>query len=131
MAGSLSHGPEFLNVVRAAIVDTLLLGDPKVEAVAARLGHSPQALQTSLSEHGLTYKRFVNEVRCELACLWLASSRLTLLEITRLLAYSEPSSFCRAFRRWTGMTPGEYRDQNALGSSKPAAAGRAPFLGGS
>ena len=52
---------------------------------------------------------FVDELRHALALGYIHDSRLSLVDIAYLLGFSEQSAFQRAFKRWTGMTPGEYR----------------------
>ena len=55
------------------------------------------------------YKRLVDDVRRELALRYLGEARSDLTEIAFLVGYSELSAFDRAFRRWTGSTPQQYR----------------------
>jgi AraC-like DNA-binding protein len=66
-------------------------------------------MQRRLDEHGVTFADLLDEVRAELAKNKLVGSDLSLAEIGFLLGFSEQSSFTRAFKRWTGKTPLEYR----------------------
>jgi AraC-like DNA-binding protein len=70
-------------------------------------------MQRRLSEHGWSYKRVVDDTRTELAKRYIADPRKSLTEIAFLLGFSEQSAFSRAFRRWLGVSPSEYRLQRA------------------
>jgi AraC-like DNA-binding protein len=102
----------FTTTVENAVADSLRAGDPSIEHVAAKLGLGPRTLQRRLAESGDVYTQLVDRVRRQFAERCLSSSKLSLAEIGYLLAYSEPSAFIRAFRRWVGMTPAEYRAQH-------------------
>jgi AraC-like DNA-binding protein len=84
-------------------------GPPCIKHVAKELGISIRGLQMRLSEEGGTFSRIVRDVRRELAKAYLADKAYSIDEITFLLGFSEPSVFHRAFKTWTGLTPGEYR----------------------
>jgi AraC-like DNA-binding protein len=56
-----------------------------------------------------TFAALVDEVRAELARMYLADPRLAIFEVAYLLGFSEASAFHRAFRRWTGTSPSEHR----------------------
>jgi AraC-like DNA-binding protein len=79
------------------------------EDVAKGLHISVRTLQRRLDEHGIVFSDLVDEVRQELAKKHLQAGELTLTEIGFLLGFSEQSSFTRAFKRWTGKTPLEFR----------------------
>jgi AraC-like DNA-binding protein len=83
--------------------------NPTIEDVAKELGMSVRVLQKKLKEEGLTFSQIATNVRKELAKSYLAEKRYTVDDITYLLGFSEPSVFRRAFKTWTGMTPGHYR----------------------
>ena len=83
------------------------------EECAARLGVSPRTLRRRLEERGMSYKGIVDDVRAGLARSYLASSRLSVEAIAERLGFSEPTSFTRAFRRWTGMSPREFRKRES------------------
>lgn len=84
-------------------------GPPCIKHVAKELGVSIRGLQMKLSEEGVTFSRIVRDVRRELAKTYLTDKAYSIDEITFLLGFSEPSVFHRAFKTWTGLTPGEYR----------------------
>jgi len=84
-------------------------GAPCIKHIAKELGISIRGLQMKLSEEGVTFSRIVRDVRRELAKTYLADKAYSIDEITFLLGFSEPSVFHRAFKTWTGLTPGEYR----------------------
>ena len=73
---------------------------------------STSAIQRNLAWEGLSYTELVEEVRKALAEMYFKQRNLSLSEIAYLLGYSELSAFSRAFRRWTGHSPREYRGRN-------------------
>ena len=94
----------------AAVLARRLKGEvPLLEAVARELDMSDRTLQRLLREDGTTYQRLLDEVRRDLAIRHLANPSSSANQIGFLLGFSEPSAFHRAFRRWTGTTPGAYR----------------------
>lgn len=84
-------------------------GEPVIGSVARALGTSARTLQRRLCEQELTFNEIVDEVRASMSKELLANADLALGEIALLLGYSQMSPFVRAFKRWTGTTPGEYR----------------------
>ena len=70
-------------------------------------------LRRRLSEAGLSLADLLDEVRQDLALLYLRHTDCSLLEIACLLGFAEQSSFSRAFRRWTGRPPAEYRREDS------------------
>jgi AraC-like DNA-binding protein len=88
-------------------------GEPSIEHLAPRLGVSVRSLQRRLREAGTSYKQVLDQVRHDLALRYLTAGELSIGEVAFLLGFSEPSAFHRAFKRWTGSTPGEFRRQSA------------------
>ena len=98
-----------LDRVRAAIRTRLPEGYPSLEDIAEGLRAPPGAMHRDFRAAGLTYKEIVEEVRRDLAVSYVRQRHLPFSEIAMLLGYSELSAFSRAFRRWTGASPREYR----------------------
>ena len=103
----------FVLSVRTAIGNAMKDGEPKVTDVAAAIGVSVRTLQRRLGESGVDYRALVDDIRQDLALRYLKDRRHTLSDVAYLLGYSEISAFSRAFRRWTGSTPSDYRRRNA------------------
>ena len=82
---------------------------PSLEQTADYLSISPRTLRRQLQELDITYRTLVNRERKRLAMHYLRNSRLTVEEIAERLDYNDPSNFGRAFRKWTGHSPGYYR----------------------
>ena len=99
--------------VRALLIDLLPGGQPTQAQVARALHTSVRNLQRRLRREGSTFKQLLEETRRELAAQYLRQSHHPIGEITYLLGFSEPSNFTRAFRRWTGSTPMEFRQHAA------------------
>lgn len=97
-----------LDDVRAAIVARLASGDVALPALAATLRVSPRTLQRRLADAGTHLRALLEDVRRERALALLARG-LSVPEASFLLGFSEPRAFFRAFKRWTGATPGEWR----------------------
>jgi AraC-like DNA-binding protein len=80
-----------------------------LDDVAADLGLSPRTLSRRLAERGLSFSDLVDSERRERAFMLLSGPGVTLEDVTERLGYSTVPNFVRAFRRWTGTTPGAYR----------------------
>jgi AraC-like DNA-binding protein len=101
----------FTDQVRQRIAEQMKGQAPAVEQVAARMHMSPRTLQRRLQDEGTRYADVVNDLRRELALRYLEQGRESISEIAFLLGFSEVSTFHRAFKRWCGKTPAEYRRQ--------------------
>lgn len=102
-------GPEPLQDVSAALADALPRGRPELAFVAGQLGVSTRTLQRRLSEQGITWSSLLSRTRQELAERLLLDPSLSVDDVAVLLGYAEASTFHRAFRQWTGQTPGAWR----------------------
>jgi AraC-like DNA-binding protein len=80
-----------------------------LEQLAQHLDLSPRTLRRRLATEGATFSSLVDEGRRERALRILRSSRLSIDRVARQLGYTTASSFVRAFHRWTGKTPVQYR----------------------
>lgn len=98
-----------LDGVRTEIRMKLPDGCPTLEQVAEALRAPLRAIHREFRDAGLTYKELVEDVRRHLAVSYMRQRHLPFSEIAMLLGYSELSAFSRAFRRWTGASPREYR----------------------
>ncbi|MCG8612634.1 MAG: AraC family transcriptional regulator [Pseudomonadales bacterium] len=98
--------------VRAAIRHLLLQGITRKDMVAEQLQMNARTLQRKLAREDLSYQQLLDEVRHELAKHYLLQSSMSIQEISNRLGFTEPRSFHRRFKSWSGITPGEFRDQN-------------------
>jgi len=97
--------------VRASVVDLLPSGECSKEKIAGRLNMSERTLQGRLSTKNTSYRDLLNETRKELAEQYISQGLRSFSEVTYLLGFSDISSFSRAFRNWTGLSPSVYRGQ--------------------
>lgn len=81
------------------------------DAIARKMHMSRRTLHRQLAGEGTSFRKLVDELRRELAVRYLAERRMAIAEIAFLLGFSEASAFHRAFRRWSGRTPAEYRER--------------------
>jgi AraC-like DNA-binding protein len=95
--------------VKAVIIDQLPSGNVSDESVARELYMSSRKLQRQLRSDDTTFTTLLNEIRQDLAQRYLREQDISLTEIAFLLGFSESSAFSRAFKRWMGVTPSEYR----------------------
>lgn len=87
----------------------LASGEPRLADVARRLAVSERTLHRRLDAEATGFASLVDEARRERALLLVEDPALSASELAFLLGYSEPAAFFRAFKRWTGKTPGAYR----------------------
>ena len=99
------------------IIERLPDGPPSQQQIAQSLHVSNRTLQRRLREEGTSFMDLLQDTRLQLATKYLRQPNRSVVETAYLLGFSEPSTFSRAFKRWTGVAPAEFRD---------AAAGEAP-----
>jgi AraC-like DNA-binding protein len=93
------------------ISKTLLDGQkPSLERIAHELTVSTRHLQNKLRAEDVTYRTLLDQVRKEMALGYLKEPGINIFDTAFLLGFSDQSSFNHAFKRWTGMTPGEFRN---------------------
>jgi len=98
----------FIDRVRERIGTLLPRGEASAERVASELGISTRTLRRRLSAAGTSYQQVLDEVRLELAQRTLRQPGISVNEVAFLLGFSDASAFHKAFRRWTGRSPGDY-----------------------
>ncbi|MBH1969845.1 MAG: AraC family transcriptional regulator ligand-binding domain-containing protein [Moraxellaceae bacterium] len=96
---------EFQKVLLCALHDNR----PNINYVAEKLALSRANLQRKLQERSLSFSELLDKTRLKLAKMYLEHNNLPMTEIAWLLAFSDQTAFSRSFKRWTGLTPIEYR----------------------
>ena len=84
-------------------------GPPNQKQIAQALHVSNRTLQRKLKDEGTSFVDLLQDTRLQLAQKYLAQPGRSVVEITYMLGFSEPSTFSRAFKRWTGQAPADYR----------------------
>jgi len=100
---------DIVSRTKTAISNNLPSGNATIQAVAATLHMSPRNLQRKLSAEDTTYRKLVDTVRQEMAESYLTQENFTIAEIGYLTGFSSQAAFARAFKRWTGLTPQDFR----------------------
>lgn len=95
--------------VRAILSKDVSGNQPSAEAVASRLNLSVTTLRRKLQAESSSYQRLKDECRMEAAFHYLSCPELSNSCIAERLGFDETSAFFRAFKKWTGVTPGDYR----------------------
>ncbi len=104
------------NQVIALIGQNFSMPPPSAEKVAATLNMSLSTLRRRLLEEGTTFQKIKDECRKNSALKFMNSPQLSIVDVAELMGFDEPSAFFRSFKRWTGMTPGEYRQSQEYSS---------------
>jgi AraC-like DNA-binding protein len=99
----------FVHRARGILLQALQSGSASLEGLATTLHMSPRTLRRRLEEHGTSYKALLDELRRELAYYYMARTDDSPDEVATRLGFTEPSTFYRAFKRWSGTTPALYR----------------------
>ena len=97
--------------VRAALLEGLPSGLVTIESIATKLALSKRTLQRRIEAEGTSFQELLRASREGLARHYLERTHLPIAEIAFLVGFDEPSSFYRAFRTWTGVTPRALRCQ--------------------
>jgi AraC-like DNA-binding protein len=95
--------------VEELIMQSLHTGQVAMPAVAERMGCSRDTLYRRLKAEGVTFAVVLDELRHRLALAYVRGGRVSVNETAYLVGFSDPASFSRAFKRWTGMSPKAFR----------------------
>lgn len=100
---------DIIGEVHAHIISMLPSGSCTMEKVASVMCMSSRSLHYKLSDAGFRFQELFDDTRRELAEDYIQKDELSVSEIAYMLGFSDCSNFTRAFKRWTGTTPTEYR----------------------
>lgn len=93
------------------LIESQLHGlSPGIQRLADSVGMSVRTLQRRLDEEGICYSSLLEQVRFQRACRMLSDPTVKVPDVAVELGYRDRSNFNRAFRRWAGMSPSEYRE---------------------
>jgi len=99
--------------VESLLIPILHTGEPNVERIAAKMGQSRKTLYRKLKAEGTTFAKLLDELRHKMALHYLDGKKVSVNETAYLVGFSDPSTFSRAFRRWTGASPRKRLAQDA------------------
>jgi AraC-like DNA-binding protein len=108
--------------IRRALAYNLERGNCTLTFLSRELGKSCRSLQREIQANGMTFRELLDNLRLERASM-LLKERLPITEVAMKLNFADTSSFCRAFHRWSGQSPLNYR--RATSAPSPAAADQA------
>ncbi len=89
-------------------------GPPRIETMAEVTGLSVRTLQRHLAKSGLSHTRLVDQARYQVATRLLEDGDIRITDIAMALNYTDSANFTRAFKRWAGITPREYRSHRLM-----------------
>ncbi len=95
--------------VRAVLRTALLAGHAKADQIAALFSMHSRTLNRRLNACGTSFQLLVDEGRFEIARQMLENTDVDIKQIAVILEYADASAFARAFRRWSGTTPSQWR----------------------
>ena len=99
-----------LNAARMALFELLPRGQFSLDMLAESLDKDEQTLSAELKRAGTSYQQLLGDTRRELAEEYITRADLTVNEIAYMLGFSDCSNFARSFRRWTGTSPTDFRE---------------------
>lgn len=101
--------PSISREVAIKILEFLADGPPNQQQIADAMNVSNRTLQRKLKDEGTSFMDLLSDTRLQLARRYLGHPGRSVVETAYLLGFSEPSTFSRAFKRWTGSSPADYR----------------------
>jgi AraC-like DNA-binding protein len=102
---SLENAQTVRGRVEGLLIPVLHKGDADMTLVARKLGLSRPTLYRKLKAEGVSYELLVDDLRHRMALHYLSGEKTSVNETAYLVGFSDPSSFSRAFKRWTGSSP--------------------------
>jgi AraC-like DNA-binding protein len=91
----------------------VVLGDATRESVASHMALSSRSLNRRLQEEGTSFRELLDRARFQVAQQLLLGTRMSVTSVALALGYAETSAFNHAFQRWSGQSPGEWRQRAA------------------
>lgn len=113
----LGHTEGVLERVRAALVNEQS-SYPSLDAVAKKLFMTSRTLKRRLQTHGISFQTLLDEARHRDSVRLLEDPSINLEEVASRLGYSASANFSRAFRKWSGKTPGDFRARLGAAATK-------------
>jgi AraC-like DNA-binding protein len=107
--GIYANADRMLKDLHNLVLESLPSGIPSVIQMADHLRMSARTLKRRLSEKGLTFREYVQQIQKEVCLELLKNSSQSMAEIAFQTGFSEQSAFNRAFKRWTNQSPMDYR----------------------
>jgi AraC-like DNA-binding protein len=101
---------DLVREVRRLIVEGLPKGSANIDAIADELSISNKTLERRLAERGQSFSALLDETRCKAAKHYLEETDMRIAQVAYMAGYTEPAALVRAFKRWTGSTPMQFRD---------------------
>jgi AraC-like DNA-binding protein len=114
------YGEDFSLRVSSIIRSSLLAGDASPAHVSSRLAISPRTLRRRLAAYGTNFESLLDTTRFDVAGHLLTNSAASMTQIAELLGFAHSSAYSRAFRRWTGTSPQEWRKERVARSAPVA-----------
>ncbi|HEY2390609.1 MAG TPA: AraC family transcriptional regulator [Candidatus Angelobacter sp.] len=109
----LSGGRHTWGQIREALIYNLLSGKTTLTELSSQLAMSPRSLQREIAGNGMNFRALLDQTRQERALTLLQDKDLPIAEVGARLCYSDLSAFSRAFHRWMGRSPEQYRKNGA------------------
>lgn len=97
--------------VKLEILQQLPSGNVKESDIAESIGLSSRTMQRRLLDEGVNFSSLLQDTRQQLASQYIKDDQLSISEIAYLLGFSDQANFTRAFKRWNGVSPTQYRNQ--------------------
>jgi len=110
-----ADGDNLATQVKAMIGHDFSEGFPSFETISRALNMSAPTLRRRLKKEDTTFQQLKDTARCEAAKLCLDSPELSINDVALQMGFTDPSAFHRSFKKWTGMTPGQFRTHRRSG----------------
>ena len=110
-----NHGESVASQIRSLIGHDIGKKFPSFEQVTERLNMSATTLRRRLRREHISYQEIKDNCRRDASLVYLSRPELSISAVAALMGFTDTSSFHRSFKKWTGLTPKEYRDRGAAG----------------
>jgi AraC-like DNA-binding protein len=109
-----NHGESVASQIRSLIGHDISRKFPSFEQVTEKLGMSATTLRRRLRRENISYQDIKDNCRRDASLVYLSRPELSISAVAALMGFTDTSSFHRSFKKWTGMTPKEYRERGSL-----------------
>jgi len=102
---------DLIRKLRHLVMATLHTGIPELPSISSQLGVSERTLQRRLRDKNIVFSDLVDNIRKSIALEYVRGTTYRLTDVAQMLGYTDPSSFTRAFKRWTDSSPMKIRNE--------------------